>query len=123
MKILIQNFSRLAHVRHAYNFLKSGFKLLHIIFFVALGLWILKRNLNWTFVTLLNGANFHHIPKGIFCMEKNLTEVIENIKEDQHQRKEFYVVTSNKGKLIIFSNTLIYDIVLISLLIASLIAR
>ena len=56
-------------------------------------------------------------------MEKNLTEVIENIKEDQHQRKEFYVVTSNKGKLIIFSNTLIYDIVLISLLIASLIAR
>ena len=35
-------------------------------------------------------------------MEKNLTEVIEIIKEDQHPRKEFYVVTSNKGKLINF---------------------
>ena len=54
-------------------------------------------------------------------MAKNLTEVIENIKEDQ--RKEFFLVTSNKGKLLIFSTTLIYDILLISLLIASLIAR
>ena len=61
------------------------------------------------------------MPKGIFCMAKNLTEVIENIKEDQ--RKEFYQVTSHRGKVFIIANTLIFDIVVFFFLIATLKAR
>ena len=120
MKIQIRNFSRFAYVRHAYNFLKSGFKLLYILIFVFLGIFILKRNINWT-LNILNESNFHHMPKGIICMAKNLTEVVENIKEDQ--RKEFYLVTSFKGKIFVFATTLFFDIVVIFFLIATLKAR
>ena len=61
------------------------------------------------------------MPKGIFCMAKNLTEVIENIKEDQ--RKEFFLVTSYRGKMFIITNTLLYDGVGLYCLLASLKAR
>ena len=99
----------------------SGFKLLYILTFVFLGIHTLNRNINWTFLQLLNKSNFHHMPKGIFCMAKNLTEVFENIKEDQ--RKEFYLVTSFKGKIFVFATTLFFDIVVIFFLIATLKAR
>ena len=54
-------------------------------------------------------------------MAKNLSEVIENIKEDQ--RKEFHLVTSYKSKMLIIANTLVFDIVIIFFLIATLKAR
>ena len=116
-----KKFSRLAFVRHAYNFLKSGFKLLYILTFVFLGIYFLKRNISWIFLHLLNESNLHHMPKGIFCMAKNLSEVIENIKEDQ--RKEFHLVTSYKSKMLIIANTLVFDIVIIFFLIATIKAR
>ena len=109
------------YVKHAYNFLKSGFKLLYILTFVALGIYIVNRNINWTFLHLFNGPNLHNMPKGIFCMEKNLTEVIENIKEDQ--RKEFYLVTSYRGKMFLLANTFFHDGVGLYCLLASLKAR
>ena len=54
-------------------------------------------------------------------MEKNLTEVIENVKENQ--RKEFHLVTSYKGKMLIITNTLFFDIVVLFFLFATLKAR
>ena len=61
------------------------------------------------------------MPKGIFCMEKNLSEVIENIKEDQ--TKDFYQVTSYRGKVFIIANTFLFDMVTIVFLIATLKSR
>ena len=113
------------YVRHAHNFLKSGFKLLYVLTFVALGIYILNRNINWTFLHLFDGPNLRHMPKGIFCMEKNLTEVIEDIKENikEDQRKEFFLVTSYRGKMFIITNTLLHDGVGLYCLLASLKAR
>ena len=54
-------------------------------------------------------------------MAKNLSEVIDNIKEDQ--RKEFHLVTSYKSKMLIIANTLVFDIVIIFFLIATIKAR
>ena len=99
---------RLFYVRHAFDFLKTGFKLLHIFIFVFLGIWILNRNLSWTFAHLLKGTTFHRMPKGIFCMAKNLTEVIGTMEKDQ--RKEFFQATLNKGKMFVFVNASLYNI-------------
>ena len=66
-----------------------------------------NRNLSWTYFTVYTDQ-IHRMSKGIFCMSKNLTEVIENI--DKEERKEFWSVTLYKGKLAIlmftFFNTL-----------------
>ena len=48
------------------------------------------------------------MPKGIFCMAKNLTEVAENMNFDQ--RKEFYHLTSYRGKVLIFMIAFLYDL-------------
>ena len=58
-------------------------------------------------------------------MEKNLTEVIEDIKENikEDQRKEFYQVTSYRGKLFIIANTFFHDGVGLYCLLASNKAR
>ena len=118
---LLLHFSRLVYVRHASDFLRSGFKLLYILTFVFFGIYIVNRNITWTVVHLLNASNLHKMPKGIFCMAKNLTEVIVNIEPDQ--RKQFYQVTSYRGKLFMLVNTLIYDMVVTFLFTASLKAR
>ena len=111
---------RLIYVRHAYGFLKAGFHLLHVLIFVVFGLYVLNRNLNWTYAHLLKGTH-HRIPKGIFCMAKNLTEVIRNMEMDQ--RKEFYVVTFNKGKIFIFINSFFFNFLVIWCLLQSLKSR
>ena len=55
-------------------------------------------------------------------MAKNLTEVIGNVKMDQ--TKEVYVVTSTyRGKIPMFINTIIYNIVAIACLLLSLKSR
>ena len=46
------------------------------------------------------------MPKGIFCMAKNLTEVIIRSME-KDQRKELYF-TLHKGKVAIICNTIIF---------------
>ena len=113
---------RLVYVRHASGLLEAGFKLLHVLIFVVFGLWVLNRNLSWTYAQLLKGSNLHRMPKGIFCMAKNLTEVIGNVKMDQ--TKEVYVVTSlYRGKIPMFINTIIYNIVAIACLLLSLKSR
>ena len=61
------------------------------------------------------------MPKGIFCMAKNLTEVIVNI-EPSH-RKEFYHVTSYRGKIASAANTFIYDFVVTFFFTATLRSR
>ena len=70
--------------------------------------WILQRNLNWTFAHLLNGTHLDRMPKGIFCMAKNLTQVIESV--DEKNRKEFYNVTNIKGKMYVVISAILFDI-------------
>ena len=114
---------RLVYVRHAYGLLEAGFKLLNVLIFVVFGLWVLNRNLSWTYTyaQLLKGS-LHRMPQGIFCMAENLTEVIGNIRADQ-TTKEFYVVTSYKGKITAFANAFIYNFVAISCFLLSLKSR
>ena len=50
-------------------------------------------------------------------MAKNLTEVIENVKMDE--QKEFYVVTTHKGKIYVFISTFIFNFIAISCLLLS----
>ena len=84
-------------------------------------MYVLNRNLSWTYVHLLHGSNLHRMPKGIFCLAKNLTEVIENIDKDQ--RKEFYLVTSYRGKIAVAVNTIVYDLTVLYFFMASLGSR
>ena len=70
---------------------------------------------------LLHGTNLYRMPKGIFCLEKNLTEIAENIEKDQ--KKEFNQVTSYRGKIFIIANTLLFDIVITYFFVASLRTR
>ena len=63
-----------------------------------------NRNLSWTYYTVYTDQ-IHRMSKGIFCMSKNLTEVIENI--DKEERKEFWSVTLYKGKLAVLMFTFI----------------
>ena len=51
-------------------------------YFVLFGIYMLQRNVNWMY-TLLKGTRLHRLPKGIFCLAKNLTEVIATIEQDQ----------------------------------------
>ena len=74
-------------------------------------MYVLNRILSWTYVHLLRGTNLHRMPKGIFCLAKNLTEVIENI--EKYQRKEFYSITSSRGTIAAIANTIAFDIVII----------
>ena len=109
IKILFSDYLfRLFYVRHASNLLKSGFKLLHILIFVSLGIWILNRNIIWLFGHLLRGTVLHRMPKGIFCMSKNLTEVIETMGKDQ--RKEFYNPAFHKAKVAVVANTFMFNL-------------
>ena len=98
-----------------------GFKLLQILVFVFLLFWILKRNLTWTFGHLLRGTELHRMPKGIFCMAKNLTEVIGTMEKDQ--RKEFYHPTLYKGKIFIIVSTFIINSVVTYFFLAALKSR
>ena len=95
----------MVYVRHASNLLKTGFKLLYIVMFVLFGIYMLQRNVNWMY-TLLKGTRLHRLPKGIFCLAKNLTEVIATIEKDQ--LKEFYQPTLHKGKIMVIGNGLLY---------------
>ena len=113
---------RLVYVRHASGLLEAGFKLLHVLIFVVFGFWVLNRNLSWTYAQLLKGSTLHRMPRGIFCMAKNLTEVIGNISADQTM-KEFHVVTSYKGKITAFANAFIYNFVAISCFLLSVKSR
>ena len=112
---------RLVYVRHASDLLKAGFKLLQILIFVFLGIWILKRNISWTFGHLLRGTELHRMPKGIFCMAKNLTEVIETMEKDQ--LNEFFYPTLHKGKILIIVNTFIFNSVVTYFFLAALKTR
>ena len=58
------------------------------------------------------------MPKGIFCLEKNFTEIAESIEKDQ--KKGFWTGTSYRGKIFIITNTLLFDIVLTYFFMASL---
>ena len=112
---------RLAYVRHAPSILKDGFKVLYISLFVFFLMYVLNRNLSWTFVHLLHGTNIYRMPKGIFCLERNLTEVIKNI--DKSQRKEYYSITSYRGIIGVIANTICFDIVITFFFMASLKSR
>ena len=73
--------------------------------FVLLGIYMLERNVNWIYI-LLKGTRLHRMPKGIFCLAKNLTEVIATIEKDQ--LKEFYQPTLHKGKIMVILNGLLH---------------
>ena len=75
----------------------------------------------WTFGHVLNGTEIHRMPKGIFCMAKNLTEVIRSLEKDQ--RKEFYHPTLHKGKIGIIINTIIFNSVVTYFFLAALKSR
>ena len=113
----------MVYVRHTSGLLEAGFKLLHVLIFVVFGFWVLNRNLSWTYTyaQLLKGS-LHRMPQGIFCMAENLTEVIGNIRADQ-TTKEFYVVTSYKGRISAFANMFIHNFVAIFCLLLSLKSR
>ena len=114
----------MAYVRHAFGLLSAGSTPLHVVVCVVFVIYVINRNLNWTYAHLLRGT-YHRMPKGIFCMAKNLTEVIENI--ELHQRKEFYIVTEDsiasvilsKAKLLLFLTFLIFNLIAISCLLLS----
>ena len=120
-KSFIVSLFRFFYVRHASNLLKAGFKLLQILIFVFLGIYIIKRNIMWTFGHLLRGTEFQRMPKGIFCMAKNLTEVIRSLEKDQ--RKEYYHPTFHKGKITIIINTFIFNSVVTYFFLAALKSR
>ena len=103
MSTFICPMHRLAYVRHAFGLLSAGSTPLHVVICVVFVLYVISRNLKWTYAHLLKGT-YHRMPKGIFCMAKNLTEVIGNIDMHHDQRKEFYVVTLYKGKILNFIN-------------------
>ena len=117
--IIIKSFSdslfRFVYVKHASNLLKAGFKLLQTLIFVFLGIWILNRNIIWTFGILLRGTELHRIPKGIFCMAENLTEVIGTMEKDQR--------TLHKGKTAIILNTFLFNSVVTYFFLAALKSR
>ena len=107
---------RLVYVRHAFGFLKVGHRLLYVLFIVVFGLYVLNRNLSWTYAHLLKGKHYR-MQKGIFCMAKNLTEVIENIEMDH--RKEFWAVTFYRGKISIISYFIFFNFLAIYFLLSS----
>ena len=115
---------RMAYVRHAFNLLLVGSTPLHVVICFVFVTYVINRNLNWTYAHLLKGTH-HRMLKGIFCMAKNLTEVIENI--ELHQRKEFYIVTEDsiasvilsKAKLLLFLTFSIFNLIAISCLLLS----
>ena len=114
------NIKRLLCVRHALGFLKAGLRFHHVLFSVIFGAFIIKRNIQWAYY-ILQGTNLHTMHKGIFCMEKNLTEVLENMKVDEG--KEFFLATSNRGKMLALISTFIFDFALIYFYFAAKIAR
>ena len=61
------------------------------------------------------------MPKGIFCMAKNLTEVIGTMEKDQ--RKEFYQASLNKGKIFVIVNALLWNIMVTFCFLAALKSR
>ena len=75
----------------------------------------------WTFGHLLRGTEFQRMPKGIFCMAKNLTEVIGSLEKDQ--RKEFYNPMLLKGKIYIIISTFIINSVVTYFFLAALKSR
>ena len=109
---------RMAYVRHAPGLLSAGSTPLHVVICVVFVIYVINRNLNWTYAHLVRGT-YHRIPKGIFCMAKNLTEVMGNIDMQHDQRKEFYVVTLYKGKLFMFVNISIFNFIAICCLLLS----
>ena len=120
---------RLAYVRHAPGLMTAGSNPLYVVVIVVFVMYVINRNLIWTYAHILKGTHLHRMPKGIFCMAKNLTEVIENI--ELHQRKEFYVVTEysiasvmlSKGKLLLYLTFFIFNLIAISCLLLSLKSR
>ena len=114
-------FSRLAYVKYAHRVIKNDIKYLYISLFIVFGMYVLNRNLSWTYAHLLHGSNLYRMPKGIFCLAKNLTEVIENI--DKNQKKEFHQVTSYRGKIAILANTILYDLTVTYFFMASIRSR
>ena len=108
---------RMAYVRHAYNLLLVGSTLLHVVICFVFVTYVINRNLNWTYAHLLKGTH-HRMLKGIFCMGKNLTEVMGNI-DMHHERKEFYVLTSSKGRLATLFNSSIFNFIAICCLLLS----
>ena len=109
---------RMAYVRHAFNLLLVGSTPLHVVICFVFVTYVINRNLNWTYAHLLKGTH-HRMLKGIFCMGKNLTEVMGNIDMHHDQRKEFYVVTLYKGKLFLFINISIFNFIAICCLLLS----
>ena len=109
---------RMAYVRHAFNLLLVGSTPLHVVICFVFVTYVINRNLNWTYAHLLKGTH-HRMLKGIFCMGKNLTEVMGNIDMQHDQRKEFYVVTLYKGKLFMFINISIFNFIAICCLLLS----
>ena len=115
---------RLAYVRHAPGLLTAGSNPLYVVIIVVFVMYVINRNLIWTYAHILKGKH-HRMLKGIFCMAKNLTEVIENI--ELHQRKEFYIVTEDsiasvilsKAKLLLFLTFLLFNLIAISCLLLS----
>ena len=88
---------------------------------MLLGIYILNRNLSWTFAHLLKGTTFQRMPKGIFCMANNLTEVIGTMAKDK--RKEFFQASLNKGKIFVFVNALLWNIMVTFCFLAALKSR
>ena len=82
---------------------------------------MLKRNIMWTFGRLLRGTELHRMPKGIFCMAKNLTEVIGTMEKDQ--QKEFYHLSSYKGKIFVIVSNFLFNSVVTYFLLAALKSR
>ena len=108
---------RMAYVRHAFSLLSSGTTPLHFVICFVFVLYVIMRNLTWTYAHLLKGTH-HRMLKGIFCMGKNLTEVMGNI-DMHHERKEFYVLTSSKGRLAALFNSSIFNFIAICCLLLS----
>ena len=75
----------------------------------------------WTYGQLLRETELHRMPKGIFCMAENLTEVIGTLEKDQ--RKEYYHPTLHKGKIAIIFNTFIFNSVVTYFFFAALKSR
>ena len=109
---------RMAYVRHAPGLLSAGSTPLHVVICVVFVIYVINRNLNWTYAHLLKGTH-HRMLKGIFCMGKNLTEVMGNIDMHHDQKKEFWVVTSSKGRLATLFNSSIFNFIAICCILLS----
>ena len=70
----------------------------------------------WTYGQLLRETELHRMPKGIFCMAENLTEVIGTMEKDQ--RKGLH-----KGKIPIIVNTFLFNSVVTHFFLAALKSR